>query len=1061
MRRIAKLKKQRLCALTAAIVASAWMPTAMALPTDADVVNKTGADVAWSEDKNTMDVTLSAKRSAIDWKTFNVDQGQVVNFKGIQGNEAGWMVLNRVVGENNKIPESIINGSINGQGGTVFLINPSGITFGKGAEVNVGSLVASTLDTNKDKFLDVKNSTFNFTSENGAKITNLGNIKASDDGVVALLAHQVVSGGEITTDSNGAFVSAKPLTSHNTITAGQVAMAAGKKITLTFADKIDVKLDESSADYDFVINASDVTANRGYVLMKAGDAREIGSHLICQTGKVAAANKLTMDEGGNIILQAENVNAGGTLTADGKNSKIEILGNSLVTANASAQGAGAEINIDTNNGASVILAGANLTADTKITTKSNHSVIALENTKINVTKKENDAGWDIKASKVKVGKDVNLTVNESDIDLMGKAMAHQLDYNNLSNEEKTRIGELANVAYTISNNVISTALANTNVNIETNQFPNHYVFTQEGIQNAPNAHYTENDVNGDNNIEINADIVKNTGDDVTSLTMKAMGTVNLNADITTDRDAAKALNVTLEARGISGLIEPDTLNNPENIAYKEIQGNTFILVNDNERKITTWGKENTAGTVTIKSKVDSADAANHGALTIKSGDTFIQENVGDSQALKALSIYSKGNILVAGNVKADDKVIAVATDTPDNDSYFMAKPADEKQNVTVGAIQAKTVTLAADNDVILNGNITANATGNAKAVEIVAQRNFNNKGNGNISVGEGSNWKIYSATPANDNFGGLNSSNFAVWSWGRAGFKYNANDDDKNRYIFKETPKLTITANSGFKRYGQEIADLGYTWSYDLKGQFLNAFSDGDESQLKTVYGLGDFGTDSLGYPVDAEIGRYDVNLTKAEKAYDDLKAMGYDVILQPGTLAVTDGVRPQLENLTTSNLQGSASYNQAPRQAGPGADRVLGLQSAELPVFREENGQIKLYGTYDVSVDPDKVKMEPTAKVLPEPDQPKNQYREYDKELTTKAGTAKFKMTYNGSTFDIYPVDNSAKKLLAVGDAAKNVEVESQALFAAFKEMGITLDALDGVYTHFDSKKEVQSFRR
>ena len=64
------------------------------------------------------------------------------------------------------------------------------------------------------------------------------------------------------------------------------------------------------------------------------------------------------------------------------------------------------------------------------------------------------------------------------------------------------------------------------------------------------------------------------------------------------------------------------------------------------------------------------------------------------------------------------------------------------------------------------------------------------------------------------------------------------------------------------------------------------------------------------------------------------------------------------------------------------------------------------------------------------------------------------------GSTFDIYPADGSAKALLVAGDAAKNVDVSSQALFAAFKEMGITLDDLDGVYTHFSSKKEVSSFR-
>ena len=177
--------------------------------------------------------------------------------------------------------------------------------------------------------------------------------------------------------------------------------------------------------------------------------------------------------------------------------------------------------------------------------------------------------------------------------------------------------------------------------------------------------------------------------------------------------------------------------------------------------------------------------------------------------------------------------------------------------------------------------------------------------------------------------------------------------------------------------------------------------------------------------------------------------------------VTVPGELKPQLDAHFANTINGTASYTESDRQTAPGADRVLGLQSAELPFFREENGRVKLYGTYDVSVDPDKVKMEPTAKVLPEPDQPKNQYREYEKDLVTKAGTAKFKMTYNGSTFDIYPVDKTSKYILAAGDAAKNVEVESQALYAAFKEMGITLDDLDGVYTHFDSKKEVQSFRR
>lgn len=1070
MKRIAKFKKQRMCALTAAIVATAWMPTAMALPQgEHNIENINVMDdgkIPVTDNGKTMNVVLNKSRGAVDWNSFNIKNGETVNFSG-PGN---WMVLNRVVGVDNKIEESIIDGFINGQGGTVFLINPSGITFGKNARVDVGSLVASTLDLTADNF---KKDNFNFiqVGDKGAQITNLGNIKASDDGIVALLAHRVVSGGELTVDpATGAYVSAKEAEKSSSIQAGQVAMAAGKNITLElqYDDKISVRLNEKSENngvkintssdaYDFVINASDVTATRGYVLMKAGDAKEIGSHLICQTG-VVTANKLAKDEGGNIILQAEIVNAGGKLNADAKNAKIEIDGNSFITAKASAKGEGGQIYIDTKNGASIILAGAQLSADTKITTKSNHSVISLDKydgntTSVNVVKKDGTAGdWDIIASKVKIGNDVVFPVDDFEINKIKKLLTSVANFTKETEDETVK--KLANIAYTVSNKVLSKTLETTNVNIETSQFPNHYVFSKEGIENAPTNHYTADDVNGDNNIEINADITKASGNKETSLTMKAMGSVNLNADITTDAQKAKALNVTLEARGISGLIDPQTLNHPEKIAYEEIHGDDYIITNG-ERKITTWGKDNTAGTVTIKSNVDSADVANHGSLTIKSGDTTIMKNVGETKALKNLEIYSKGSVNVNGSVNADDKVIAVATDTPDNDSYLMAKKADGIQNVKVGSITANTVTLAADNDVILNGDITANAINNDRAVEIVAQRNFNNSGNRKVSVKASSYWKIYSDTPANDNFGGLDSHNFARWHW------TDKVEGDKNLYIFKYQPNLTITANSGNKWYGQEIKDLKYTWSYDLKGKFMDAFLDGNEALFKQEYGLNFIGTDSEGYPVLAPFGRYDVNLNNTSNTYAALKAMGYNVDLQPGKLNVLDDVRLQQDALTTSNLKGSASYSEAARKVGPGADRVLGLQSAELPFFREEMGQVKLYGTYDVSIDPDKVKMEPTAKVLPEPDQTKNQYREYEKELATEAGTAKFKMTYNGSTFDIYPVDDSAKAVLVAGDEAKNVEVESQALFAAFKEMGITLDNLDGVYTHFDSKKEVQSFRQ
>ena len=44
-------------------------------------------------------------------------------------------------------------------------------------------------------------------------------------------------------------------------------------------------------------------------------------------------------------------------------------------------------------------------------------------------------------------------------------------------------------------------------------------------------------------------------------------------------------------------------------------------------------------------------------------------------------------------------------------------------------------------------------------------------------------------------------------------------------------------------------------------------------------------------------------------------------------------------------------------------------------------------------------------------------------------------------------------------GDEKKNVALESQALYEAFSHMGITLDDLDGVYTHFEETRG-RSFR-
>ncbi len=161
---------------------------------------------------------------------------------------------------------------------------------------------------------------------------------------------------------------------------------------------------------------------------------------------------------------------------------------------------------------------------------------------------------------------------------------------------------------------------------------------------------------------------------------------------------------------------------------------------------------------------------------------------------------------------------------------------------------------------------------------------------------------------------------------------------------------------------------------------------------------------------------------------------------------------KPDIDHNNPSNLNGSGSWtNNLGSRGIPGVDRVAGLVSAELPFFKVANGQVSNYGTYDVAADPDKERLEPTGKRLPEPNQPKTQYREYTKMLTTADGEGTFRMTYDGSTFNITPVDDAAMALVRLGDAKNNVELSAQALHAGFSEMGLVLEDLDGVYVHFD----------
>jgi filamentous hemagglutinin family protein len=111
---------------------------AQALPTNGQVV---AGQAAISQNANTMNINQGSQRAVINWDTFNVGQGNTVQFNQPNA-QAQAQALNRVV---TGVPSNI-QGTLlaNGQ---VLIQNANGVLFGKGAVVNVGSLLASMATT--------------------------------------------------------------------------------------------------------------------------------------------------------------------------------------------------------------------------------------------------------------------------------------------------------------------------------------------------------------------------------------------------------------------------------------------------------------------------------------------------------------------------------------------------------------------------------------------------------------------------------------------------------------------------------------------------------------------------------------------------------------------------------------------------------------------------------------------------------------------------------------------------------------------------------------------------
>ncbi|HDR9583596.1 TPA: filamentous hemagglutinin family protein [Burkholderia stabilis] len=214
-----------------------------------------------------VDVKQTGQNAVLTWETMNVGRQTTLNFDqsaGTQTNGANnWAVLNRINDPSGR-PSQIL-GNITAQG-AVYVINRNGVLFGAGSQVNVHSLVASSLN-----LLDMKNQL----------VPTPAGIVASNQQFLSLPAGTTGGLAYPESGSSGGTVGAggKP---NEVLGLGSQALLIGTSqapgdVTIEQGASITTHTNGTASDGGFVLvaapnvtNAGSISATSGQVVLAAG-----------------------------------------------------------------------------------------------------------------------------------------------------------------------------------------------------------------------------------------------------------------------------------------------------------------------------------------------------------------------------------------------------------------------------------------------------------------------------------------------------------------------------------------------------------------------------------------------------------------------------------------------------------------------------------------------------------------------------------------------------------------------------------------------------------------------
>lgn len=285
-------KKRSRFALSVFALLSSTTPV-LANP-EGGVVAAGAADIAATG--STLNINQYSDRAVIDWRSFNVSPLELTEF---HQPSTGSITVNRV----NDANPSQIMGALKANG-NIVIINPSGVMFGRDSKVDVGGLIATTLDVRNDDVM--AGGALKFTKANGVagRIVNEGQITAREAGLVGLVADSVENSGVIEARM------------------GHIALASGDVASIDFQGDGLLSLEVTDENAKRLIKHSGkINAAGGNVLLTAAAGRNIVDNLIEVSGEIKTPT--IAQRNGRIVIGAAGVNR---TTRTGKPSRVTVSG---------------------------------------------------------------------------------------------------------------------------------------------------------------------------------------------------------------------------------------------------------------------------------------------------------------------------------------------------------------------------------------------------------------------------------------------------------------------------------------------------------------------------------------------------------------------------------------------------------------------------------------------------------------------------------------------------------------------------------------------------------------